>query len=129
LPKRRGKHERRRTNQDQALRTSLRLPDRDHDLFCAEHNAKRTKVGRKPEALKVFCVTFSQVCGCVRIKAASAKEASIIARDNYERGELTAENADLRLLPEGKSIEATFYDPGDNPPYIAGVEEEEEQHE
>jgi hypothetical protein len=77
---------------------------------------------KKP--LKTFRVYFASASACVKIKATSAKEARIIAQDNYDRGELTAENADLRLLPEGRSIEAEFYDPGDNPPYIASVEEE-----
>ncbi|MBE3118064.1 MAG: hypothetical protein IMZ50_04810 [Candidatus Atribacteria bacterium] len=62
---------------------------------------------------------------CAKIKAASPKEARIIAQDNYDRGELTTKNAELRLLPEGRSIEAEFYGPGDNPPYIASVEEED----
>ena len=79
---------------------------------------------KKP--LKVFYVIFSGPLVCVKIKAASKKEARTIAEDNYERGELTAENAGLRLLPEGRSIEADFYAPWDNPPYISSVEEEEE---
>jgi len=78
---------------------------------------------RKP--LKTYRVYFAETTACVKIKAASAKEARIIAQDNYDRGELTTEKADLRLLPEGRSIEAEFYDPGDNPPYIASVEEDE----
>ena len=78
---------------------------------------------RKP--LKVYRVYFAEAVGCVKIKATSAKEARIIAQDNYERGELTTENAEFRLLPEGRSIEAEFYGPGDNPPYIANIEEEE----
>jgi len=80
---------------------------------------------RKPKALKVFYVTFSQAFACVKIKAASVKEARIIAQDNYDRGEMTTDNAELRLLPEGRSIKAKFYDSGDNPPYIASVEGEE----
>lgn len=78
----------------------------------------------KPKPFKTFRVAFSRVFACVKIKAVSAKEAHIIAWDNYDRGELTTENADLRLLPEGRSIEARFYGPGDNPPYIASVEED-----
>ena len=80
---------------------------------------------KKPEPLKFYRVFFAETTACAKIKAASAKEARIIAQDNYERGELTTENAELRLLPEGRSIEAEFYDPGDNPPYIANIEEEE----
>jgi len=80
---------------------------------------------RKPKTLKTFHVYFAETVACVKIRAASAKEARIIAQDNYDRGELTEENAELRLLPEGRSIEAEFYGPGDNPPYIASVEEEE----
>jgi hypothetical protein len=80
---------------------------------------------RKPRPFKTFRVFFAEATGCVKIKAASAKEARTIAQDNYERGELTTDNAELRLLPEGRSIEAEFYDPGDNPPYISSVEEEE----
>ena len=80
---------------------------------------------KKPRPLKTFRVYFAETVACVKIKAASAKEARTIAQDNYDRGELTTENADLRLLPEGRSIEAEFYGPGDNPPYIANIEEEE----
>jgi hypothetical protein len=80
---------------------------------------------KKPGSLKVFYVTFSGPFVCVRIKAASAKEARTIALDNYERGELTTDNAELRMLPEGRSIELDFYEPGDNPPYISSVEENE----
>jgi len=77
---------------------------------------------RKP--LKTFRVYFAETVGCVKIKAASAKEARIITQDNYDRGELTTENAELRLLPEGRSIEAEFYQQGDDPAYIASVEED-----
>ena len=80
---------------------------------------------KKPGPLKIFRVYFAEAVCCVRIKAASAKEARIIAQDNYDRGELTTDNADLRLLPEGRSIEAEFCGPGDNPPYIDSVEEED----
>ena len=80
---------------------------------------------RKPKTLKTFHVYFAETVACVKIKAASAKEARTIAQDNYDRGELIAENADLRLLPEGRSIEAEFYDRGDSEPYIARVEEED----
>ena len=80
---------------------------------------------KKPRPLKTFRVYFAETVGCAKIMAVSAKEARTIAQDNYDRGELTTENAELRLLPEGRSIEADFYDPGDNPPYIASVEEEE----
>ena len=80
---------------------------------------------KKPKPLKTFRVYFAQAVCCVKIKATSPKEARAIAQDNYNRGELTGDNADLRLLPEGRSIEAEFYDPGDNPPYIANIEEEE----
>ena len=80
---------------------------------------------KKPGPLRAFRVYFAEAMACVTIRAASAKEARTIAQDNYDRGELTTENAALRLLPEGRSIEADFYDPGDNPPYIASVEEEE----
>ena len=78
---------------------------------------------RKP--LKVYRVYFAEAVGCVKIKATSAKEARIIAQDNYERGELTTENAALRLLPEGRSIEAEFYQQGDNLPFIYHIEEDE----
>jgi len=78
---------------------------------------------RKP--LKAFRVYFAETVACVKIKAASKQEARTIAQDNYERGELAGDNAELRLLPEGRSIEAEFYGPGDNPPYISSVEEEE----
>lgn len=77
------------------------------------------------KSLKTFRVYFAETTGCAKIKAASAKEARTIAQDNYDRGELTTDNADLRLLPEGRSIEAEFCGPGDNPPYISSVEEEE----
>jgi len=77
---------------------------------------------RKP--LKVYRVYFAEAVGCVKIKATSAKEARIIAQDNYERGELTTDNAALRLLPEGRSIEAEFYQQGDNLPFIYHIEEE-----
>ena len=80
---------------------------------------------RKPRPLKTFRVYFAETTGCVKIRAASAKEARTIAQDNYERGELTTDNAALRLLPEGRSIEAEFYDPGDNPPFIYHIEENE----
>ena len=79
---------------------------------------------KKARPLKVFYVTFSGPFVCVRIKAASAKEARTIAQDNYDRGELTTENAALRLLPEGRSIEAEFYQQGDNLPFIYHIEEE-----
>jgi len=79
---------------------------------------------KKPGPLKVFYVIFSGPLVCVKIKAASKKEARTIAEDNYERGELTAENAALRLLPEGRSIEAEFYQQGDNLPFIYHIEEE-----
>ena len=79
----------------------------------------------KPRPLKTFRAYFVETVACVKIKAVSAKEARTIAQDNYNRGELTTDNADLRLLPEGRSIEAELYGPGDNPPYISSVEEEE----
>lgn len=79
---------------------------------------------KKPGPLKTFRIYFAESVCCVKIKAASAKEAHIIARDNHDRGELTAENAGLRLLPEGRSIEAEFYQQGDNPPFIYTIEEE-----
>lgn len=79
---------------------------------------------RKPLALKVFQVYFSVPVACVTIRAASKKEARTIAQDNYNRGELTAENAALRLLPEGRSIQAEFFDAGEIPPYINQIAEE-----
>ena len=79
---------------------------------------------KKPGPLKTFRVYFAEAVGCVKIKATSAKEVRIIAQDNYERGELTAENAGLRLLPEGRSIESEFYQQGDNLPFIYHIEEE-----
>ena len=79
---------------------------------------------KKPRPLKAFRVYFAVTVACVKIKAASAKEARIIAQDNYDRGELTTDNAELRLLPEGRSIEAAFYEPTEEPPYISTVEEE-----
>jgi hypothetical protein len=78
---------------------------------------------RKP--IKTYRVYFAETVACVKIKSASAKEARTIAQDNYERGELTTENAALRLLPEGRSIEAEFYQQGDNPPFIYHIEEDE----
>ena len=79
---------------------------------------------RKPTPLKTFHVYFVETVSCVKIKAVSAKEARTIAQDNYDRGELAGDNADLRLLPEGRSIEAEFYQQGDNPPFIYHIEEE-----
>ena len=79
---------------------------------------------KKPGPLRAFRVYFAEAVACVTIKATSAKEARIIAQDNYERGELTTENADLRLLPEGRFIKAEFYHQGDNPPFIYHIEEE-----
>jgi len=73
--------------------------------------------------LKTYRVYFSLPAVCVKIKATSAKEARTIAQDNYDREELTTENADLRLLPEGRSIETKFYQQGDNPPFIYSIEE------
>ena len=78
----------------------------------------------KPGPLRAFRVYFAEAVACVTIKATSAKEARTIAQDNYDRGELTTENADLRLLPEGRSIEAEFYQQGDNLPFIYHIEEE-----
>ena len=78
---------------------------------------------RKALPLKVFQVYFSVPVACVTINATSKKEARTIAQDNYNRGELTAENADLRLLPEGRSIEAEFFDDGEIPPYINEIAE------
>jgi len=76
------------------------------------------------KSLKTFRVYFAEAVACVKIKAASAKKARVIVQDNYDRGELTTDNADLRLLPEGRSIEAEFYQQGDNPPFIYHIEEE-----
>jgi len=73
--------------------------------------------------LKTFRVYFAEAVCCVKIKAVSVKEARMIAQDNYDRGELTTENAALRLLPEGRSIETKFYQQGDNPPFIYSIEE------
>lgn len=77
---------------------------------------------RKP--LKTYRVYFASASACVKIKAASAKEARTITQDNHDRGELTTDNADLRLLPEGRSIEAEFCQQGDNLPFIYHIEEE-----
>lgn len=77
----------------------------------------------KKPGLRPFYAYFAQTVACVRIYAVSAKEAQAIAQDNYDRGELTAENAGLRLLPEGRSIEYYYVEP--NPPYIASVKEDE----
>lgn len=82
---------------------------------------------RRPKALKAFRVYFAEVVGCATISASSAKEAKTIAQDHYDRGELTTENMDgIKLLPEGRAISAEFYQQGDNPPFIYGVEEEDE---
>ena len=78
---------------------------------------------RKP--LKTFKVYFAAPTGCVTIRAGSMKEAKTIAQDNYDRGELTSKNAELRLLPEGRSIEATFYDPDEERHFIMTVDEED----
>ena len=82
---------------------------------------------KKPRPLKTFRVYFSVSAACVTIKAASKKEARIIAQDNYERGELTVERCDEdkpRLLPEGRSIEAVFYDTTEERPFISDIDEE-----
>ena len=79
---------------------------------------------KKPGPLKAFRVYFAEAVACARIKATSAKEARTIAQDNHDRGELTTDNAALRLLPEGRSIEAEFYQQGDNPPFIYTIQEE-----
>jgi len=77
------------------------------------------------KSLRTFRVYFAEAVACAKIKATSAKEARIIAQDNYDRGELAGDNGEFRLLPEGRSIEGEFYARGDNPPYIASVEEDE----
>lgn len=77
---------------------------------------------KKP--LKTFHVYFAAPTACVKISAASKAEARTIAQDNYNRGELVAENADRRLLPEGREIEAEFYAPDEELQFIMSIEEE-----
>ena len=80
---------------------------------------------RKERQLKTFHVTFSSVVACVKIRAASAKEARTIALDNYRRGELTTEELGnmVRLLPEGRELSAKFYASVDIEPFITDIKE------
>ena len=60
---------------------------------------------RRAKPLGTFRVTFSRVSLCVKIRAASAKEARAIAEDFEARGELDMAGPVSRLLPEGRELE------------------------
>lgn len=60
---------------------------------------------RRAKPLRTFRVTFSRVALCVKIRAASAREARVIAEDFEARGELDMAGPASRLLPEGRELE------------------------
>jgi len=77
---------------------------------------------RKGKPLRTFRVTFVRVTMYARIKAASPKEARVIAEDHEARGELDAAGPFRRLLPEGREIEKEAWR-GEAEPFIADIEE------
>jgi len=60
---------------------------------------------RRTQPLGTYRVTFSRVALCVKIRAASAKEARVIAKDFEARGELDMAGPMCLQLPEGRELE------------------------
>ena len=77
---------------------------------------------RRTKPLGTYRVTFSRIALCVKIRAASAKEARVIAGDFEARGELDMAGPMCRLLPEGRELEKEPC-PENVAPFITDIEE------